>query len=148
MSQFIKTLNIGDRVGVQHCGSWSSRYTTHTVKNITKTGQVTIENGDRFTNHGELIGGSKYHGTYLRSIEDTEAALKSEETRRERNIKHNNAIEIVTGNIRQHKNGHGDYFPVTVAERDMMIAAIMALEVKDEIDAMSVLQSLPRAVAV
>lgn len=119
----------GDRVGVARAGSWSNRYYVHTVKQVTKTGQVTIDNGDRFTSSGRLMGGSSVRSTWLISVEDAEAKIATEQSRKEMNQRCTRVVDLVTRTINSHKNGFGDYFGVTAEERDAMIAAISGLPI-------------------
>jgi hypothetical protein len=125
-------LKSGDKIGTSRSGNWSNTYSIQVVKSVSKTGQVTLENGDRFTKDGKLMGGSGFRSTYLVSVETVEKNIASETARRERNNRHAAAIELVEKTIRGHRNGHGDFFGVTIEERDAMIAAINGLDIKSE----------------
>ena len=117
----------GDRVGIQRCGSWKSRYSLTTVKSVTNTGMVTVENGDRFTKDGRLVGGSKYHGTYLVPAVQAEDAIEADRKSHETNAKWNGLESELAAIVRNHKNGYGDVSPITQEEKDRLIALINAM---------------------
>jgi len=125
-------LKAGQEVGVSRSGNWNNHYSIQMVKSVSKTGQVTLENGDRFTKDGRLMGGSGFRSIYLVPVETVHSNLASEKARRERNNRHAAAIDLVEKTIRGHRNGHGDYFGITVEERDAMLTAINSLDLKSE----------------
>lgn len=123
-------LKSGDKIGVARSGGWSNHYSVQTIKSVSKTGQVTLENGDRFTKDGRMMGGSSFRSTWLVSVEEVESRIASDKVRHERNRKHRSVVELVDKTINGHKNGHGDFFGITVEERDAMIAAINSLDLR------------------
>ena len=125
-----KQLVAGDEVGVSRYGSWSNHYSVQTVKSVSKTGQVTLENGDRFTANGSLMGGSSFRPTTLIPAFVAKERIAQEAERKERNVKHAAVLYLVEKTIKEHRNGHGDFFGITVEERDAMIAAINTLTIR------------------
>lgn len=123
-------LKAGDKIGTSRSGSWSNHYSIQTVKSVSKTGQVTLENGDRYTKDGYLMGDSSIRSTRLVDVATIEKNIAQKNARRERNAKHRSVLELIEKTIHGHKNGFGDFFGITIEERDAMIAAINDLDIE------------------
>jgi hypothetical protein len=118
------TLNPGDAVGVQHHGSYESRYSIKEVKSVSKTGQVTLTNGDRFTRDGKLMGGSQWHGTYLIPVSEAQSFINFKEKSRAIQVRVQTLQNIVEKVLRDHRNGRGDYSEFSPESKQLLIDAV------------------------
>lgn len=115
----------GDQVGVRHCGTWQDTYQVKTVKSVSKTGQVVLESGERFTADGRLMGSQSR--TYLVPAIEAEDAIKSKIEGRERLARIAAAEAEFASLIRNHKNGMGHVSPISTEDKQKLIDLINAM---------------------
>lgn len=94
-------LKVGDEVGIGHRGR---DYEFSKIAKVTASGQVTLENGMRFTAAAKEIGrSSSRYGAYLVEVEKAKSFQASIDKEKELSRRKYEAIRTIEGFINRHQ---------------------------------------------
>lgn len=120
-------VQVGDRVGFYRGtsnGFADAGFDTVAKKN--KYGHITLANGKVFDKTGhERVGG--YGALMLIGAERLEEMIATRAAQRDLDRRMNDLANTLTDVLRNHRNGHGNYSPLTDDDKARLIALIQAV---------------------